>query len=51
LIRAAIFLVGQYKEDIEGADIDVDIKEKILSKCNDAKRLLSIMTNVKEDKA
>ena len=51
LIRAAIFLVGQYKEDIEGADIDVDIKEKILGKCNDAKRLLSIMTNVEEDKA
>ena len=49
LIRATMFLVKQYKKDIEGADIDDGLKTRILSKCEDANQLLNIMTNVEED--
>lgn len=49
LIRAAIFLLRQYEKDIEGVDIENDMKKSILASCKNAEKILQTMTNVEED--
>lgn len=51
LVRAAIFLLERYMDDINGADLDETMKSRTLTRCDAAKKQLMIMTNVEEDDA
>ncbi len=49
LVRAAIFLVKQYRKDIEGADLGRNLKKFMLDHCDDAETTLNTMTDIEED--